>query len=105
MEMHLKNLSALTHDELTFIFSMMRKYGGMPDVNAIEQSTQPQKRRGKQNNRRNNTPKKDVKPIDKTKPNLFDFTDPKWVKCEDKMFLAYKELMEKDRVDRYYHKA
>ncbi len=90
MEISLRKLSRLSLDETIFIFSMMRKYGGMPEVKPDQQQ---KKSRGNNNKRRTSTKKVDTS--DKTKPNLFDFTDPKWEKCEDEKFLAYKEIMER----------
>lgn len=99
MKIFLKKISALKQDEVFFIFSMMRKYGGMPDVDISEQTKkQPQNHRGKPNNKRKNTLKKGIIVIDHTKPNLFDFDDPKWKTCDDEKFLAYKELMERTYV-------
>lgn len=92
MELSLKKLLALKHEEVVFVFSMMRKYGGMT---AIEENAKPKKYKGKNNNRRNQKPKKEVDTSDKTKPNLSDFTDPKWEKCTDEKFLTYREIMER----------
>ena len=91
MTLSFRKLTSLSHDEIQFIFCMMRQYGGMPEP-GTEKKTNSKGRRGR-NGRRNGTPKIQVN-MDTTKPNLFDFTDPKWEICEDEKFLTYREIME-----------
>lgn len=99
MSIDLRKLSALSTKELTFIYSMLAKYGGMPLH--VEEEYQPQQNKNNNHynkkNKKKSPPKKRGKtfPVDKSKPNLYDFDDPLWDTCEDKNFLIYRIIMER----------
>ena len=94
MTIQLKKFCALTHTEMMFIYSMLRKYGEMEEAKERSNSRKT-KKKFKSNNRR---PKPESKPEvrkDSQYPDLYDFSDPKWEKCTDEKFLAYREIMER----------
>lgn len=102
MTINIKKMATLSPEEITFIYSMMVKYGGMPMHIEVEEEYQPPKQNKKnRQNRQNRQNRKSVKskqgksfPIDKTKPDLYNLKDPKWDKCTDEMFLTYKAIIE-----------
>ena len=90
MKIQYEKFSLLTGEEMIFIYSMLRKYGEMAE--AKERTfTKKQKNKFKQNNKK---PKPIVRKESKY-PDLYDFNDPKWEKCEDKNFLVYRVIMER----------
>lgn len=93
MKLSLRLLMSISHEELVFVFSMMRKYGGMSDP-VIRASN----KHNKNKHSNHNTIKKQKCPFDKDKcnaklPCLYDFTCPVWDKCQDDHFLAYREII------------
>ena len=89
MKIYIKRLFNLSMEETTFIFSMMRKYGGMGNP-SLEIET----------NRRNGNNKKHQRktissPCDPNVPSLYDFNCKKWDTCVDDKFLQYRLIMEK----------
>jgi len=93
MNIDIEKFTSLSSDELQFLYCMMVAYGEMP--NFVEAPPQSKNNRNKNRNRNNKPKSRPFKKKDKTKPDLYDFSDPKWKKCEDEKFLAFKELMEK----------
>ncbi len=91
MKIQLKKFSSLNGEEMTFIYSMLRKYGEMEEAKERTFSKKKTKNRYKSNN---NRPKPRVRK-DSQYPDLYDFSDPKWEKCTDEKFLAYREIMER----------
>jgi len=91
MKIQFKKFSALTGTEMIFIYSMLRKYGEMEEAKEREFSKKKTKNRYKSNNKR---PKPKVRKNSQY-PDLYDLNDPKWEKCDDEMFLAYREIMER----------
>ena len=90
MKIQFKKFSALTGEEMKFIYCMLRKYGEMEEAKERNISKKP-KKKFKQNNKK---PKPRVRK-DSQYPDLYDFSDPKWEECTDEMFLAYREVMER----------
>lgn len=88
MNISLRAISNLSHEEMRFIFSMLQKYG---------KSKQPN--RSKNNKKRNNYKQhKQKNNHDKCSTNLpclYDFDCPYWDKCEDEKFLQYWLIMQK----------
>lgn len=99
MNISLKKFKSLDSDELQFLYCMMVSYGEMSEIDDSVPPPPPKNNKNRNNkNRNNNYKKKKTRPFkkrDKTKPDLYNFDDPLWEKCEDEKFLAYKELMEK----------
>lgn len=91
MKIQFKKFSALNGEEMTFIYCMLRKYGEMEETKEREFSKKKTKNRYKSNKKR---PKPRVRK-DSQYPDLYDFDDPKWEKCTDEKFLAYREIMER----------
>ena len=92
MKIQLKKFSALNSEEMKFIYCMLRKYGEMEEAKERNISKKT-KKKFKSNNRRPK-PKPKVRK-DSQYPDLYDFSDPKWEKCTDEKFLAYREIMER----------
>ena len=88
MKVSIKDLFGLSMAETTFIFKMMRKYGGLEHPTTENNGT-----KRKNGNRNRNT--KPVKGSDPNFPNLFDFSCEKWNTCTDGKFLQYRSIMEK----------
>jgi len=82
MIISMKKVNSLSHEELSFLYSMLVYYGEMYET--IET-----------NNKKNKKYKKKNKKRDSTKPNLYDFNDPLWKTCKDKKFLLYRYIIEK----------
>lgn len=94
MNIDIKKFASLTSDEIQFLYCMMVAYGEMP--NFVE--TPPQSKNNRTNKNRKNNYKAKSRPFkkkDNTKPDLYNFNDSLWEKCEDKKFLAYRIIMEK----------
>ncbi len=90
MKIQLKKFSALNSEEMKFIYCMLRKYGEMEEAKERNFSKKT-KKKFKPNNKK---PKPKVRK-DSQYPDLYDFSDPKWEKCTDEKFLAYREIMER----------
>ncbi len=91
MKIQFRKFSALSVEEMTFIYSMLRKYGEMEEAKEREFSKKKTKNKHRTNNKK---PKPRVRK-DSQYPDLYDFSDPKWEECTDEMFLAYREVMER----------
>jgi len=91
MKIQFKKFRALTGTEMTFIYSMLRKYGEMKEAKERDFS----KKKTKNKHRTNNKKSKPRVRKDSQYPDLYDFNDPKWEECDDEMFLAYREIMER----------
>jgi len=90
MKIRFEKFSALTSTEIIFIYSMLRKYEEMEEFKE-RVNYKKQKTKFKSNNKK---PKPKVRK-DSQYPNLYDFDDPRWEKCVDEKFLAYREVMER----------
>lgn len=93
---------ALSTSELAFIYSMLTKYGGGGMGLSVEEDQKPNQRQQKNqhNNKRkgkSTSHKKRGKfiPIDKTKPDLYNFDDLLWDTCVDKNFLIFRIMIER----------
>ena len=91
MIIQLKKFCALTHTEMIFIYSMLRKYGEMEEAKERDFS----KKRAKNKHRSNNRKPKPKARNDSQYPDLYDFNDSKGKDCTDEKFLAYREIMER----------
>ena len=95
----MKKFTSLSGDEIQFLYCMMVAHGEMPEFDdSIPPPPPKNNNRNKNNKNRNNNYKKKKMPVkkrDKTKPDLYNFSDPIWEKCKEDKFLAYKTIMEK----------
>lgn len=91
MKIQFKKFSALSGSEMTYIYTMLRKYGDMDEAKERDFSKKRPKNKHRTNNRK---PKPRVRK-DSQYPDLYDFNDPKWEECDDEKFLAYREIMER----------
>ncbi len=90
MKIQFSKFSALTGDEMSFVYCMLRKYGEMEEFKE-RNTSKKQKNKFKQNNKK---PKPRVRK-DSQYPDLYDFNDPKWEDCTDQNFLIYRVIMER----------
>ena len=98
MTINLTKMTALTNAEIVFVYSMLVEHGGMSEAEPMGESHKvyPKKKQySKPQKPKNGSVKKKAKSVDKTKPSLYDFTDPLWDNCTDKNFLIFRVIMEK----------
>ena len=91
MKIQFSKFSALTGDEMSFVYCMLRKYGEMEEAKERDFSKKKTKNKHRPNNKK---PKPRVRK-DSQYPDLYDFNDPKWEDCTDQNFLIYRVIMER----------
>ena len=102
MNISLKRLKSLTAEEITFVFAMMSKYGGLKveeqPVHNNNNHNNHNNNKNRKNNNRTKKPPRIIKNHDNCTSNelcLYDFDCPGWEKCDDEKFLQYRLIIKK----------
>lgn len=105
MNITLKRFKSLHLSEMTFVISMMGKYGGLKieepqstyNNNNNNNNTNNNKKKTKYRNNQKKPPKiiKNHDDCTSKEPCLYDFDCPGWEKCEDDKFLQYRLIIKK----------
>lgn len=99
MNIILKRLKSLDLAEMTFVISMMGKYGGLKieESQPVHTNNNNNKKKAKYRNNQKKPPKiiKNHDDCTSKEPCLYDFDCPGWEKCDDDRFLQYRLIIQK----------
>lgn len=89
----------LSSEEITFMFCMMRKYGGLEKLTSTDENSKSYYDRKKKRIKSKKDRIDIQKPIESGIPKLYDPYDASWDQCTDEKFLIFQQIMKKIECD------